>query len=139
MQGKQGPLMERIYMHYTRNNTCIHANHIREYQSQLWNSFSSPRTVQRSLIQTATLCEYTLRRQFISKNYISTRRDRRKIRTCHSFQNTSNSQRRTSQMICRSPTAYESRIYVLTITWRKLFLVFQLGEHKYYSIRTIYA
>ena len=36
-----------------------------------------------------------------------------KIRACHSFQNTSISQRRTSQMIRRSPTAYESRIYVL--------------------------
>ena len=51
-----------------------------------------------------------------------------KIRACHSFQNTSISQRRTSQMIRRSPTAYESRIYVLTITLRKIFLVFQLGE-----------
>ena len=29
-------------MHYTRNNTCIHANHIREYQSQLWNNFQAP-------------------------------------------------------------------------------------------------
>ena len=51
-----------------------------------------------------------------------------KIRACHSFQNASISQRRTSQMIRRSPTAYESRIYVLTITLRKIFLVFQLGE-----------
>ena len=47
----------------------------------------------------------------------------------HCFQKTSISQRRTSQMIRRSPTAYESRIYVLTITLRKIFLVFQLGDH----------
>ena len=46
-----------------------------------------------------------------------------KIRAYHGVQNTSNSQRRTSQMIRSSPTAYECRIYVLTITLRKTFLV----------------
>ena len=54
-------------MHYTINNICIHANHIREYQSQLWNNFLSLRTLQRSLIQTATLFEHIPRRQFIPK------------------------------------------------------------------------
>ena len=54
----------------------------------------------------------------------------------HCFQNTSISQRRTSQMIRRSPTAYESRIYVLTITLRKIFLVFQLGDQ---AVRDDYA
>ena len=51
----------------------------------------------------------------------------------HCFQNTSISQRRTSQMIRRSPTAYESRICVLTTTLRKIFLVFQLGEVRRFS------
>ena len=54
------------------------------------------------------------------------------IREQHGFQNSSISQRRTSQMIRRSPTAYKSRIYVLTITLRKIFLVFQLGEANLY-------
>ena len=47
--------MERTYVHYIRTNINIHVNHIREYQSQLWNEFLSLRTLQRSLVQTATL------------------------------------------------------------------------------------
>ena len=54
-----------------------------------------------------------------------------KIRACHSFQNTSISQRRTSQMIRRSPTAFERRIYGLTITWQNI-SSFQLGERRGY-------
>ena len=38
---------------------------------------------------------------------------REKIRAQHRFQNTSIRQQRTSQMVRRSPTASESRIYVL--------------------------
>ena len=77
-QNMARPVMERIYMHHTHNNIRIHANHIREYQSQLWNNFSSLRTLQRSLIQAAALCEHSPRRQFIPKIYMSRRRDRRK-------------------------------------------------------------
>ena len=44
-------------MHYTRNNTCIHENHVREYQSQLWNNFSSPRTFQDALSEKAVGCQ----------------------------------------------------------------------------------
>ena len=65
-------------MHYTRNNTCIHANHIREYQSQPWNGFSGLRTLQTPLIQTATLCKTVHGAISIPKFYISRRRDRRK-------------------------------------------------------------
>ena len=52
--------MERTYVHYIRTNIHIHVNHIREYQSQLWNEFLSLRTLQRSLIQTATLYKHLL-------------------------------------------------------------------------------
>ena len=44
-------------MHYTRNNTCIHANHVREYQSQLWNNFPAVRTVQDALSEKAVGCQ----------------------------------------------------------------------------------
>ena len=115
-------------MHYIRNNICIHANHIRESQSQLWNNFSSPRTLQRSLIRQP----HCVNTPYGANSYqrIISREGEigEKIRACHSFQNTLTSQRRTSQMIRRSPTAYESRICVLTKTLRKIFLVFQLGE-----------
>ena len=47
--------LEGIYIHHTSNNTRIHANHVREYQSQLWNNFSSLRTLQRSLFQKAAV------------------------------------------------------------------------------------
>ena len=50
--------MERIHADHRSNNTCIHTNFIREYQSQLWKDFSSLRTFQRSLIQTAKLCKH---------------------------------------------------------------------------------
>ena len=71
--------LEGIYIHHTSNNTRIHANHVREYQSQLWNNFSSLRTLQRSLIQTATLCEYTPRCQFTPKNlYLKKERSEKK-------------------------------------------------------------
>ena len=72
-------------MHYTRNNTCIHANHIREYQSQLWNNFSSLRTLQRSLIQTANLCNTVHGAIFIPKIYKSRSRDRRKNQSTAQF------------------------------------------------------
>ena len=66
-------------MHYSSNNTHIHVNHIREYQSQLWNKFSSLRTLQRSLIQTATLFEQSPRRQFTPKNlYLEKERSEKK-------------------------------------------------------------
>ena len=71
--------MERRYMHYIRNSICIHANHVREYQSQPWNKFLSLRSLQRSLIQTATLCEYTPRCQFTPKNlYLKKERSEKK-------------------------------------------------------------
>ena len=71
--------MERKYMHYIRNSICIHANHVREYQSQSWNKFLSLRSLQRSLIQTATLCEYTPRCQFTPKNlYLKKERSEKK-------------------------------------------------------------
>ena len=54
-------------MHYIRIIICIHENHVREYQSQSWNKFLSLRSLQRSLIQTAALCEHSPRRQFIPK------------------------------------------------------------------------
>ena len=47
--------LEGIYIHHTSNNTRIHANHVREYQSQLCNNFSSFRTLQRSLFQKAAV------------------------------------------------------------------------------------
>ena len=93
------PVIERIYIHHTSNNTRIHVNHVREYQSQLWNNFSSLRTFQRSLIQTATLCNAVHGVISIPKIYISRRRERRKIRAQHIFQNILISQQRTSQMI----------------------------------------
>ena len=66
-------------MHYTRNNTYIHANHIREYQSQLRNTFSSLRTFQRSPIQTAILCEHSPLRHIHSKNlYLEKERSEKK-------------------------------------------------------------
>ena len=106
-QNMARPVMERIHMHHTSNNTRIHANHIREYQSQLWNNFSSLRTLQRSLIQTATLHEHSPWRQFIPKIFITREGDiREKIKAFHSFQNTSTSQQRTSQMIRFFPTAF---------------------------------
>ena len=52
---------------------------------------------------------------------------REKIRAFHSFQNTSISQQRTSQMIRCSPAAFERRIYGLTIIWQNI-SSFQLGE-----------
>ena len=69
--------MKRIYTDHTSNNICIHANHIREYQSQLWNNFSSLRTLQRSLIQTATLCKESPWRIFIPKIFNFRSRHRR--------------------------------------------------------------
>ena len=43
---KRGQMhLEGIYIHHTSNNTRIHANHVREYQSKLCNSFSSFRTL----------------------------------------------------------------------------------------------
>ena len=50
--------MERTYVHYIRTNIHIHVNHIREYESQLWNEFLSLRTLQGSQIQTATLYKH---------------------------------------------------------------------------------
>ena len=47
--------LDGIYIHHTSNNTRIHANHVREYQSQLWSNFSSLRTSQRSLFQRAAV------------------------------------------------------------------------------------
>ena len=66
--------MERIYADHRGNKMCIHTNHIREYQSQSWKSFSSLRTFQDVLFKTGAGCKDTLRRQSISKNYISTSR-----------------------------------------------------------------
>ena len=51
-----------------------------------------------------------------------------KFRARHSFQNASISQRRTSQMVRRSPTADERRIYVLPQHCENILLVFQLGD-----------
>ena len=67
--------MERKHMHYIRFNICIHANHIREYQSQLWKDFLSLRTLQRSLIQTATLYKRLPFTTSMPDIYNSTRRD----------------------------------------------------------------
>ena len=73
------PQWRRSYMHHSSNNSQIHANHIREYQSQSWNKFLSLRSLQRSLIQTATLCEYTPRCQFTPKNlYLKKERSEKK-------------------------------------------------------------
>ena len=52
----------------------------------------------------------------------------RKIQGYYSVQNASISQRRTLQMIRRSPTADERRIYVLPQHCENILLVFQLGE-----------
>ena len=49
-------VMERIYTDHSSNNICIHANHIREYQSQLWNTFPAVRTVQDALSEKAVEC-----------------------------------------------------------------------------------
>ena len=62
-------------MHNTRNKTRNHANHIREYQSQLWKDFSSLRTLQRSLIQTATLHKHLQITISMPDIHNSTRRD----------------------------------------------------------------
>ena len=66
--------MERIHADHRGSKMCIHTNHIREYQSQSWKSFSSLRTFQDVLFKTGAGCKDTLRRQSISKNYISTSR-----------------------------------------------------------------
>ena len=109
-------------MHYTRNNTCIHAKHVREYQSQLWNNFSSLRTLQRSLVQTATLCEHSYGAIFIPKIYKSRSRDRRKNQSIAQFPehinqtaaNQSNDPlfprrfRKTDIRFCRNVTKLES-------------------------------
>mgnify|MGYP001168429481 CR=1 FL=1 len=46
MQGRQGQGTNgEKYMHYARNKTRNHVNHIREYQSQLWEDFLSIRNI----------------------------------------------------------------------------------------------
>ena len=54
----------------------------------------------------------------------------RKIQGYYSVQNASISQRRTLQMIRRSPTADERRIYVLPQHCESILLGFQLGDHR---------
>ena len=49
-------VMERIHTDHTSNNICNHANHIREHQSQLWNTFPAVRTVQDALYEKAVGC-----------------------------------------------------------------------------------
>jgi hypothetical protein len=76
MHGKTGPEHNgERYMYNTRNKTRNHANHIREYQSQLWKDFSSLRTLQRSLIQTATLHKHLQFTISMPDIHNSTRRD----------------------------------------------------------------
>ena len=70
--------LEGIYIHHMSNNTRIHANHVREYESQLWNIFLSFRTLQRSLIQTATLYNTVHGAIFIPYIHNSRRRHPRK-------------------------------------------------------------
>ena len=73
---KQGQsTMERDTCTTRGNKTRNHANHIREYQSQLWKDFSSLRTLQRSLIQTATLHKHLQFTISMPDIHNSTRRD----------------------------------------------------------------
>ena len=58
----------------------------------------------------------------------------RKIQGYYSVQNASISQRRTLQMIRRSPTADERRIYVLPQHCENILLVFQLGDTEQVNI-----
>ena len=109
-------------MHCTRNNTCIHANHLREYQSQLWNNFRILGTLERSLVQTATLCEHNHDAISIPKIYKSRSRDRRKNQSTaqvpehinQTAANTSNDPlfprrfRKTDIRLCRNLTKLES-------------------------------
>ena len=72
-------------MHYTRNNTCIHANHVREYQSQLWNNFPAVRTVQDALSEKAVGCQAVYGVILTIEMHIRTRRHRRKNQSTASF------------------------------------------------------
>ena len=113
-------------MHYTRNKTRNHANHIREYQSQLWKDFLSLRTLQRSLIQTATLYKhlpFTISMPYI---YNSTRRDQRKNQRTAWFPESSNQTAANQSNGRCSPTAFEVGYSVLAETWTN-FLVTNQG------------
>ncbi len=111
-------------MHYIRNTICIHANHVREYQSQSWNKFSSLRSLQRSLIQTAKLCEYTPRCQFTPKNlYLEKQRSEKK--TGHATVS------RIHQLVSSEPVKWSAvppplskADICFTITLRKIFYQF---------------
>ena len=118
LSGGEGRCTWRGYTYTTRAIAYVFmlASHVREYQSQLWNNFSSLRTLQRSLIQTATLYNIDHGAIFIPYIHNSRRRHRRKNRAFHSFQNTSISQQRTSQMIRCSPTAFDRQIYGFAVT-----------------------
>ena len=114
-------------MHYTRNKTRNHANHIREYQSQLWKDFLSLRTLQRSLIQTATLYKhlpFTISMPYI---YNSTRRDQRKNQRTAWFPESSNQTAANQSNGRCSPTAFEVGYSVLAETWTN-FLVTNQGR-----------
>ena len=86
MQGEQGQSTNgEKYTHYIRSNIRIHANHIREYPSQSWNRFSSPRTVQDVLSKKAAGCKESPWRIIVPKIYKSRSRDRRKNQSIASF------------------------------------------------------
>ena len=112
-------VMWRVYIDYTSNSTCIHATCIREYQCQLWKDILRLRVLQWSLIQAATVCKHlTLT---ISRPYIcnSTRRDQIKNQRTAQFPESSNQTAANQKKVRCSPTAFERRIYVLTVTLRK--------------------
>ena len=112
-------VMWRVYIDYTSNSTCIHATCIREYQCQLWKNILRLGVLQWSLIQAATVCKHlTLT---ISRPYIcnSTRRDQIKNQRTAQFPESSNQTAANQKKVRCSPTAFERRIYVLTVTLRK--------------------
>ena len=117
--------MERIHVDHRGNKMCIHTNHIREYQSQSWKSFSSLRTFQDVLFKTGAGCKRTLQRQSILKNHNSTSRDQIKNQGTALFPEFTNQSAANQSNGPLFPHRLRSRIYVLTVTLRKLFLVFQ--------------
>ena len=101
-------------MHITRAVTCVYMQIISENISLSHGSlFQASEHFKMSYLRKArdanTLYDANPYQRIISQEG----EIGEKIRARHSFQNASISQRRTSQMIRRSPTADERRIYVL--------------------------